>query len=57
MPGKSTFYIVPVNFYENNTVFFNFKEHDRYKITQFATDTREHLKNVKENDFFEGTRA
>ena len=51
MPGKSTFYIVPVSFYESNTVFFNFKEHDRYKITQFATDTREHLKNVEENDF------
>lgn len=52
MPGKSTFYVVPVMFYENNSSFFNFKDHDRYKITQFATDTREHLKNVPENTFF-----
>jgi hypothetical protein len=55
LPGKSTFYIVPVSFYENNTAFFNLKDYDRYKISQFATNTREHLKNVKENDFFKGT--
>ena len=50
--GKSTFYIVPVMYYENNSVLFNFKDHDRYKIGQFAKDTREHLKGIKENDFF-----
>jgi poly-gamma-glutamate capsule biosynthesis protein CapA/YwtB (metallophosphatase superfamily) len=54
LPGKSTFYILPVSFYELNTAFFNFKDYNRYKITQFAIDTREHLKNVKENDFFKG---
>ena len=52
LPGKSTFYIVPVGFYEENSAFFNFKDHDRYKISQFAIDTRAHLKNVPENDFF-----
>jgi poly-gamma-glutamate capsule biosynthesis protein CapA/YwtB (metallophosphatase superfamily) len=52
LPGKSTFYVIPVGFYENNSAFFNFTDHDRYKISQFATDTREHLKNVPENDFF-----
>jgi hypothetical protein len=52
LPGKSTFYIVPVAFYEKNTTFFNFKDHDKYKINLFSTDTREHLKNVKESDFF-----
>lgn len=51
-PGKSTFYIVPVSLYEKDTTLFNFKDYDRYKITQFAKDTREHLKNAKENDFF-----
>jgi poly-gamma-glutamate capsule biosynthesis protein CapA/YwtB (metallophosphatase superfamily) len=56
LPGKSTFYIVPVGFYEQHSTFFNFKDHDRYKISQFATDTRDHLKNVTENDFFKGTR-
>jgi poly-gamma-glutamate synthesis protein (capsule biosynthesis protein) len=54
LPGKSTFYIVPVAFYEKNTTFFNFKDHDKYKINLFSTDTREHLKNIKENDFFSG---
>ncbi len=52
LPGKSVFYVVPVGFYENNTLFFNFKDYDRYKISQFATDTRALLKNVKENNFF-----
>jgi poly-gamma-glutamate capsule biosynthesis protein CapA/YwtB (metallophosphatase superfamily) len=52
LPGKSTFYVIPVSFYETNTSFFNLKDYDRYKITQFAADTREHLKNIKENDFF-----
>jgi len=52
LPGKSTFYVIPVSFYETNSSFFNLKDYDRYKITQFANDTREHLKNIKENDFF-----
>lgn len=55
-PGKSVFYVVPVSFYENNTATFHFKDHDRYKISLFAEDTREHLKNVTENDFFKVTR-
>jgi poly-gamma-glutamate synthesis protein (capsule biosynthesis protein) len=56
LPGKSTFYILPVSFYESNTVFFSFKDHDRYKISQFAKDTREHLKNIQENMFFKELR-
>jgi poly-gamma-glutamate synthesis protein (capsule biosynthesis protein) len=56
LPGKSNFYIVPVAYYENNTLRFGFKDHDRYKISLFAKDTREHLKNVKESDFFKLTR-
>lgn len=52
LPGKSTFFVVPVSFYENNADTFNFKDHDRYKISQFSSDTREHLKNVKESTFF-----
>jgi poly-gamma-glutamate capsule biosynthesis protein CapA/YwtB (metallophosphatase superfamily) len=53
LPGKSTFYVVPVSLYENNPLLFNFKDHDRYKITQFVEDTREHLKNVNESHYFE----
>jgi poly-gamma-glutamate synthesis protein (capsule biosynthesis protein) len=56
LSGKSDFYIVPVAYYENNTLRFGFKDHDRYKISLFAKDTREHLKNVKESEFFAGTR-
>jgi hypothetical protein len=52
LPGKSTFYVVPVVFYEHNTTFFNFKDHDRYKITLFSNDTRELLKNASENEYF-----
>lgn len=55
-PGKSSFYIVPVGYYENNNGDFNFSDHDQYKISRFAADTREHLKNVSENVFFKGTR-
>jgi poly-gamma-glutamate synthesis protein (capsule biosynthesis protein) len=52
LPGKSNFYILPVSFYENNSALLNLKDHDRYKILLFAADTREHLKNIGENDFF-----
>ena len=52
LPGKSIFHILPVSFYENNVSSFNLKDHDRYKIAQFSGDTREHLKNVKESDFY-----
>jgi poly-gamma-glutamate synthesis protein (capsule biosynthesis protein) len=52
LPGRSMFYIVPVDYYENNTAFFNFSDHDRYKISQFAADTKAHLGNVKESSFF-----
>lgn len=52
VPGKSTFYVIPVSFYENNSSSFDFKDHERYKIDQFAKDTRDLLKNTKENTFF-----
>jgi poly-gamma-glutamate capsule biosynthesis protein CapA/YwtB (metallophosphatase superfamily) len=52
LPGKSTFYILPLNFYELNSAFFNLKDYDAYKLTRFAEDTREHLKNIRENLFW-----
>lgn len=55
MPGRSTFYILPVSFYENNGSLLDLNDASRAKIAQFANDTREHLKNVQENDFFSGT--
>lgn len=56
MPGRSTFYILPVSFYESNVSVFDLNDANRAKIVQFAADTREHLKNVKESDFFSITR-
>jgi poly-gamma-glutamate capsule biosynthesis protein CapA/YwtB (metallophosphatase superfamily) len=50
--GKSVFYILPVSFYENNNTVLELKDHDRYKISQFAADTREHMKNIPENNYF-----
>lgn len=52
LPGKSTFYVVPVDFFKSNASLFKLQEHDRYKISQYASDTREHLKNVRESNFF-----
>ena len=49
---KSVFYILPVELYQQNESFFNFPDHIRYKIQQFATDTREHLSNVPENHYY-----
>jgi poly-gamma-glutamate capsule biosynthesis protein CapA/YwtB (metallophosphatase superfamily) len=52
LSNKSTFYVLPVNYYETNSDSLILKEHDRYKIARFAKDTREHLRNVPENKFF-----
>ena len=35
---------------KRTAIVFNLKNYDQYKISRFANDTREHLKNVKEND-------
>lgn len=52
--NKSIFHILPVALYNNNEEFFNFPDHDKYKITQFYKDTGEHLKNIPENRFYTG---
>jgi poly-gamma-glutamate synthesis protein (capsule biosynthesis protein) len=49
--GKSTFYVLPVDYYEKYTV-PELQDYDRYKITRFAEDTREHMKNIPERRFF-----
>lgn len=42
------FTILPVSLYEKNSAFFHLSDHDKYKLAQFASDTRQHLKNVRE---------
>jgi poly-gamma-glutamate capsule biosynthesis protein CapA/YwtB (metallophosphatase superfamily) len=49
---KFTFYILPVGLYLENKEYFKLNETDTQKITQFYDDTRDHLKNVKENQFY-----
>ena len=49
---KSTFYILPVELYNQNEDFFNLPDYEKYKIAQFYDDTREHLNNIPENHFF-----
>ncbi len=50
--SKSTFYILPVKLYYENEDYFNFLDHDKYKISMFYKDTKEHLKDTKENDYY-----
>ncbi len=50
--GKPVFYIIPVGIYDKDPGVLNLKEIDRYKLSLFSSDTRTHLKNAKENGFF-----
>ncbi|MFO7656394.1 MAG: CapA family protein [Bacteroidales bacterium] len=49
---KSTFFILPADLYNGNIDFFKFSDHDRYKISQFYNDTRQHLLSIPENRFY-----
>jgi len=50
--GRSTFFVLPVGYYEKNSDSLILKDYDRYKIARFSEDTREHLRNVPENRFY-----
>ncbi len=54
--NKSTFYILPPSLFFENEAFFGFPDYERYKITEFYSDTREHLRNIPENMFYENYR-
>jgi poly-gamma-glutamate capsule biosynthesis protein CapA/YwtB (metallophosphatase superfamily) len=45
---RSVFYILPVSLYEKDSDVIELKEYDQYKLSRFAADTREHLKNIPE---------
>jgi len=47
-----TFYITPVMLYYENESFFDFPDHDKYKINRFYNDTKGLLKNISESQFF-----
>jgi poly-gamma-glutamate capsule biosynthesis protein CapA/YwtB (metallophosphatase superfamily) len=50
--GDINFYIIPVMLYYENESFFNFSDHDKYKINRFYNDTKGLLKNISESQFF-----
>ena len=50
--GKYGFHILPADLYYRNESFFSMPDSDRTKITRFYDDTKEHLKGVPENIFF-----
>lgn len=48
LPGRQTFTILPVSLYESDPTLLPLGESDRFKISRFAGDTRDHLKGVRE---------
>lgn len=49
---NSSFYIIPVTLYSENESFFDFSDHDRYKINRFYNDTRDLLYNMPESMYY-----
>jgi poly-gamma-glutamate capsule biosynthesis protein CapA/YwtB (metallophosphatase superfamily) len=56
LSGRSVFYILPVSLYEQENNIIELKEYDQYKLSRFANDTREHLKNIPEEKVVVGNR-
>jgi poly-gamma-glutamate capsule biosynthesis protein CapA/YwtB (metallophosphatase superfamily) len=56
LSGRSVFYILPVSLYEQENNIIELKEYDQYKLSRFANDTREHLKNIPEEKVVVGSR-
>jgi poly-gamma-glutamate capsule biosynthesis protein CapA/YwtB (metallophosphatase superfamily) len=54
--GHSVFYILPVSLYEQNPGVIDLKDYDQFKLSRFAEDTREHLKNIPEYRMVTGDR-
>jgi len=50
--GKSNFYVVPLVRYESDPDAFELLPEDIYRLNRFATDTRKHLKNVRESGYY-----
>ncbi len=50
--GKSTFYVLPVGLYEADPSRFDLSDGDIFRLERFAADTRRHLMDAKESDFY-----
>jgi poly-gamma-glutamate capsule biosynthesis protein CapA/YwtB (metallophosphatase superfamily) len=53
LSGKYAFHILPVDLYNRNVSLFSMPDTDRSKISRFYEDTKEHLKGIPENTFFQ----
>ena len=49
---RSSFYIIPVKLFSENESFFDFSDHDRYKINRFYNDSRGLLHNIPESNYY-----
>jgi poly-gamma-glutamate capsule biosynthesis protein CapA/YwtB (metallophosphatase superfamily) len=56
LTGRSIFYILPVSLYEQDSSVIELKDYDQYKLSRFASDTREHLGNIPEEKVVIGNR-
>ena len=50
--GKSTFCVLPVARYESDPDSYELPPGDIYRLNRFATDTRKHLKNIRESVYY-----
>ncbi len=56
-PEKFTFYVLPVSFYERNPETIHLTENDLYRFNRFKIDTREHLIEARESQFYQQKQA
>jgi poly-gamma-glutamate synthesis protein (capsule biosynthesis protein) len=56
LPTRSVFYVVPITAYENDSTLMQLNDYDFFKLSQFASDIREHLKNFPETNYFSPPR-
>lgn len=49
---KSTFYVLPVQKYENDTSLFDFDDNNKWRFNRFVNDTRTHLSGFSESNFY-----
>ncbi|MBN1598979.1 MAG: CapA family protein [Bacteroidales bacterium] len=49
---KFNFYVLPVSLYETQADSINLSPGDEYRLNRFSADTRKHLEDIKESDFY-----
>jgi hypothetical protein len=52
LSGKSTFFVLPVSKWENDTASFELTKDDIFRLKRYAADTRQHMDGCKESGFY-----